>query len=70
MTKPLSLSDHGLAQVRRAARTLPPAERGGFLEALARRLGEQPSDAAIEQAIAVVLGSMTACSMPWSPGRP
>ena len=55
MTKPLSLSDQQLAQVRRVARTLLPAQRISFLEALARRLGDQPSDEALEQAIAAVL---------------
>jgi hypothetical protein len=55
MTKPLSLSDRQLNEVQRAARTLLPSQRADFLEGLARRLGTEPSDEALQEAIAAVL---------------
>jgi hypothetical protein len=49
--KKLSLSDRQLAEVQRAARALPASYRSGFLEGPARRLGAEPSDEAVAQAI-------------------
>jgi hypothetical protein len=57
MTRPLALTDHQLAEVQRAARTLPPSQREHFLEALAHRLGAEPSDEALAQAIRRATGN-------------
>jgi hypothetical protein len=51
----LSLSDYQLARVRAAAQTLLPSARSSFLEGVARRLGDQPSDEALQIAIAAQL---------------
>jgi hypothetical protein len=51
----LSLSDYQLARVRAAAQTLLPSARSNFLEGVARRLGDQPSDEALQIAIAAQL---------------
>jgi hypothetical protein len=45
--KPLSLTDAQMAEVQRAARTLSPSQRERFLEGLARRLGDTPTDTAV-----------------------
>jgi hypothetical protein len=55
MTRPLSLSDHQLDQVRRAASKLLPSHRVKFLEGLAQRLGETSTDAAVAHAIGIQL---------------
>ncbi len=55
MTRPLSLTDRQMQQVRAAAKTLLPSQRSEFLQGLARRLGEQPSDTALAEAIAAQL---------------
>jgi hypothetical protein len=50
-TRPLSLSDYQLAQLRQAAKSLLPSERDEFLRGVAKRLGEMPSDEALQLAI-------------------
>jgi hypothetical protein len=44
----LSLSDYQMQQLRAAAKTLLPSARSDFLEGVARRLGDQPSDEALQ----------------------
>jgi hypothetical protein len=46
------LSDHQLTEVQNAAQSLLPSQRERFLEGLARRLGDEPSDKALREAIA------------------
>jgi len=53
----LSLSDYQLAQLRAAAKNLLPSQRTDFLEGVARRLGDQPSDEALQIAIAAQLAT-------------
>ncbi len=53
----LGLTDYQLDQVKRAAAALLPSQRAAFLEALARRLGETPSDGAVQAAIAATLAT-------------
>ena len=55
MNRPLSLSDHQLAEVKRATHSLPPAKRTHFLEELAKRLGAEPTNQALHEAISLVL---------------
>ncbi len=50
----LSLSDYQMQQLRAAAETLLPSA-ADFLEGVARRLGDQPSDEALQIAIATQL---------------
>jgi hypothetical protein len=52
--KPLSLSDRQLAEIKAAAKTVPPDLRGDFLQGVAY-LGSEPTDAAVAQAIAAQL---------------
>ncbi len=47
----LSLTDQQLAQLQQAARTLLPSQRAQFLAGVARRLGEEPSNDALQTAI-------------------
>jgi hypothetical protein len=49
--RPLALTDAQLAQLQQATRTVPPSQRDEFLQGVARRLGSQPSDRALEVAI-------------------
>ena len=49
--QPLGLSDHQLAMLRRAAKTLPANRRGEFLSSVAKRLAPEPSDYAVSHAI-------------------
>lgn len=49
--RPLGLTDHQLALVRRAAKAIPVVRRDDFLVAVARRLAPEPSDAAVEAAV-------------------
>jgi hypothetical protein len=51
----LSLSDYQLQQLRAAAKNLSPSQRTDFLEGIAKRLGDQPSDEALQHAIAAQL---------------
>jgi hypothetical protein len=51
----LSLSDHQLTEVQNAAHSLLPNQRERFLEGLARRLRDEPSDEALREAIAAQL---------------
>jgi len=51
----LALSDYQLLMVKRAAAALPARMRDGFLRGLAERLIGQPSDAAVNAAINVLL---------------
>jgi hypothetical protein len=51
MKRPLALSDHQMSLVRRAAAALPVNARDGFLQDVAARLADEPSDAAVMQAI-------------------
>ena len=51
----LSLSDYQMQQLRAAAKTLLPSARSDFLEGVARRLGDQPSDEALQIAITAQL---------------
>jgi hypothetical protein len=53
--RPLALTDHQLAEVQHAAHSLLPSQRERFLEGLARRLGDEPSDEALREAIAAQL---------------
>ena len=48
MIELLSLSDYQLAIVKRAAATLSPSKRDGFLQGIAKRLGAEPSDEAVQ----------------------
>lgn len=47
----LALTDRQLQLVKRAAASLPVNARDGFLQDVARRLADEPSDAAVMQAI-------------------
>jgi hypothetical protein len=47
----LSLTDHQMSLVRRAASALPISERDEFLRGVAHRLGGEPTDDAISAAI-------------------
>jgi hypothetical protein len=49
--RPLALSDRQFALVRDAARAVPVNARDGFLQDVAARLADEPSDAAVMQAI-------------------
>jgi hypothetical protein len=49
--KPIGLTDQQLKQLQQAAKTLLPLERDGFLQGVARRLGDAPSDEALQLAI-------------------
>jgi hypothetical protein len=51
MKRPLALSDHQMSLVRRAAAAQPVNARDGFLQDVARRLADEPSDAAVSAAI-------------------
>jgi hypothetical protein len=57
MTKPLALTDARFREVRLAAKSLLPSQRADFLTALANRLGAEPSDFAVTEAIAAVLSA-------------
>ena len=48
----ISLTDHQLTELKRAAAMLLPSQRAAFLEGISRRLGDQPSDEALQIAIA------------------
>jgi hypothetical protein len=50
-TTPIALSDTQLALVRDAARAVPVMQRDQFLQNVAARLADEPSDAAVMQAI-------------------
>ena len=49
--QPLALTEHQLACVRRAAKTVPVERRDEFLRSVAKRLATEPSDGAVSQAI-------------------
>jgi len=51
----LSLSDYQMQQLRAAAKNLLPSQRSDFLEGVAKRLDDAPSDEALQIAIAVQL---------------
>jgi hypothetical protein len=51
-TRPLGLTDAQLAQLQQAVRTVLPSAREEFLVGVARRLGSEPSDDAVQHAIA------------------
>lgn len=51
----MRLSRHQLALIRNTARSLPHAAREGFLIALAQRLADNPSDAAVAEAVNITL---------------
>ena len=51
----LSLSDYQMQQLRAATKNLSPPQRTNFLEGIAKRLGDQPSDEALQIAIAAQL---------------
>jgi hypothetical protein len=55
MPRPLSLSDRQLLLIKEAAHTILPSARAAFLEGVARRLGSQPSDEALQHAISEAL---------------
>jgi hypothetical protein len=55
MMRPLALSDHQLALVQRAARSLPLAQRDSFLQAVAAQLVGTPADHAVEEAVNAAL---------------
>ena len=52
----LSLTDHQMSLVRRAAGALRPAARDQFLQAVAKQLGDEPTDHAVTAAIGAALG--------------
>jgi hypothetical protein len=52
---PLSLTDHQLRAIKRAATRVPVKARDEFLQAVARQLAGEPSDAAVQAAIDVQL---------------
>ena len=49
--KPIGLTDQQLAHLEQAAQSLLPSARDDFLRGVARRLGDAPSDAALQLAI-------------------
>ena len=49
--RPIGLTDAQLMQLQQAAKTLLPSARDEFLRGIARRLGDTPSDAALQLAI-------------------
>jgi hypothetical protein len=51
----LALTDSQLAELRRAAASLPPVRRSEFLEEVSFRLSGEPSDVAVSSTIASVL---------------
>ncbi len=55
MIQPSALTYDQLQQVKTAAKTLLPSQRSDFVHNVKRRLGEQPSDAAVQAAIAAEL---------------
>ena len=55
MTKPIALTDHQLRQVMQAAGRLPPSQRSDFLERVAKQLGAEPADTAVQAAIDAAL---------------
>jgi hypothetical protein len=55
MIKPLSLSDKQLRLMQTAAKAVPPRRRDEFLKCVASRLGETPTDQAVEAAISAQL---------------
>jgi hypothetical protein len=56
--KPLSLSDRQLALVTAAAKAVPVRQRSEFLQAVARHLTSQPSDAAVQSAVNAQLDAL------------
>jgi hypothetical protein len=46
----LGLTDRQLAEIQSAAAAFEPAARSAFLEGIAKRLGEEPCDEAVEHA--------------------
>jgi hypothetical protein len=60
MTRPLALTDRQLAQLRFAAKAVPPHERDAFLRCVARCLTGEVSDAAVQAAINVALDALPA----------
>jgi hypothetical protein len=60
MTRPLALTDRQLAQLRFAAKAVPPHARGAFLRTVANRLAGEVSDAAVQVAINVALDALPA----------
>ena len=48
MNRPLS-SDHQLVEVKLATHSLPPSKRTRFLEDLAKRLGDTPTNQAVTE---------------------
>jgi hypothetical protein len=57
---PIALSDKQLALIRHAARAVPVNRRDAFLQALARQLTSEPSDAAVQAALNAQLDALTA----------
>jgi hypothetical protein len=55
MRDALALTDYQLYAIERAAAALPVADRGEFLQQVARQLCGQPSDLAVQAAINLVL---------------
>lgn len=51
MQRPLSLSDRQMQLVRNAARAVPVSQRDQFLQNVAARLVDAPSDAAVAAAV-------------------
>jgi hypothetical protein len=51
----LSLTDFQMRQLKATAKTLLPSRRSDFLEGVAKRLGDAPSDEALQIAIAAQL---------------
>jgi len=56
----LALTDRQLAQLRLAAKAVPPAERDAFLRLVASRLAGEVSDAACMAAINLALDALPA----------
>ncbi len=55
MIRSLALTYDQVQQVKAAAKTLLPSQRSEFFHGVKRRLGQQPSDAAVQAAIAAEL---------------
>jgi hypothetical protein len=55
MIRPPSFTDRQFRRISAAAAKLPRSRRSDFLTGVARRLGNEPSDAAVEAAITVQL---------------
>jgi hypothetical protein len=56
--QPIGLTDRQMNQINIAAALLPPQDRDAFLRKLSERLGSEPSDNAVSNAISLTLPPM------------